>query len=112
MENNIRKLMKKFQRDPMVGSIDMDLLSRYSDRLGGMALTGRYRRVVPIQSNSKENSLLKLVKKFERDPMFGSIVMDLLSRYSGRVDGIASPDAVDVLYQFQATPWKITFGNS
>ena len=34
-----------------------------------------------------ENSLRKLLKKFERDPTVKSKVMDLFSRYSGRVGG-------------------------
>ena len=33
--------------------------------------------------------------------------MDLLSRYSSRVNGIARPDVVGVEYRFHATPRKI-----
>ena len=44
-----------------------------------------------------ENRLLKLLKNFERDPAVGSKVMDLLSRYSGRVGGIAQPDVIVVV---------------
>ena len=43
-----------------------------------------------------ENSLEKLLKKYERDPTVESNVMDLLSRYSGRVGGIHGPDIVVV----------------
>ena len=89
MENNLRKLVKTFQHDPTVGSIDTDLLSRYSGRVGVMAPTGHCRRVVPIPRNSMENILRKVLKQFEHDPTVGSIFTDLLSRYSGRVDGIA-----------------------
>ena len=64
--------MKKFERDPTVGFRDTDLLTRYSRVVGGMGPTGRHRRVVPIPRYSIENSLRKLVKKFERDPTVGS----------------------------------------
>ena len=55
---------EKFERDPTVGSIDTDLLSRFSCRVGGKAAIGIRRRVVPIQRYSIENRLRKLVKKF------------------------------------------------
>ena len=63
IENSLRKLVKKFERDSTVGSRDTDLLTQYSSRVGGLASTGRYRRVVPIPRYSIENSLRKLVKK-------------------------------------------------
>ena len=63
IEHNLRKLVKKFERDPTIGSIVMDLLTRFSCVVGGMAPTGRRRRVVPIPQTSIENSLRKLVKK-------------------------------------------------
>ena len=66
-----------------------DLLTWFCSVVGGMAPTGRRLRVVPIPPNSIENSLLKLVKKFERDPTVGSIVMDLLARLSSVVVGMA-----------------------
>ena len=66
----------------------MDLLTWFSSVIGGIAPTGRRRRVVPIPPNSIENGLLKLVKKFERDPTVGSIVMDLLARFSNVVGGM------------------------
>ena len=59
-----------------------------------------------------DNSLWKLLKKFKRYPTLGSKVIDLLSRYFGRVGGIARPDIVIVEYQFHATPWKTTYKNS
>ena len=40
----------------------MDLLTLFSSAVGGMAPTGRRRRVVPIPRNSIENSLRKLGK--------------------------------------------------
>ena len=55
--------LKKFERDPTVGSIVMVLLTRFSSAVGGMAPTGRRQRVVPIPHNSIENRLRKLVKK-------------------------------------------------
>ena len=73
----------------MVGSIVMDLLTRFSSAVGGMAPPDRRRRVVLIPLNSMENSLRKLVKQFERDPTVGSIVMDILTRYSSGVGGMA-----------------------
>ena len=79
MENNLRKLVKKFERDPTVGSIDTNLVSLYSIPVIGMPLTGHRRRVVRIPHNSKENSLRKLVKNFERDPTVEIIYTDLLS---------------------------------
>ena len=47
----------------MVGSIDTDLWTRYSGLVGGMAPTGRRRRVVMIRRYSIENKHLNLVKK-------------------------------------------------
>ena len=67
----------------------MDLLTRFSSVVGGMAPTGRRQPVVPIPRNSLEHSLWKLVKTFERDPTVGSIVMDLLTRFSCAVGGMA-----------------------
>ena len=66
-----------------------DLLTWFSSVIGGIAPTGRRRRVVPIPPNSIENGLLKLVKKFERDPTVGSIVMDVLAPFSSAVVGMA-----------------------
>ena len=67
----------------------MVLLTRFSSAVGGMAPTGRHCYVIPILRNSIENSLWKLVKTFERDPTVGSIVMDLLTRFSKGVGGMA-----------------------
>ena len=67
----------------------MDLLTRFSSAVGGMAPTGRRQRVVPIPRNSIEHNLWKLVKTFERDPTVGSIVMDLLTRFFCAVGGMA-----------------------
>jgi hypothetical protein len=50
-------------------------------------LHGHHRHGVGIPRYSKENSLLKLLQKFGRDPTVGSKVIDILSRYSGHVDG-------------------------
>jgi len=55
---------------------------------------GRCRRGVPIPWYSMENSLQKLFYKFERDPTVASKVMELLSRYSGRVGGMARLEVV------------------
>ena len=63
----------------------MDLLTRFSSAVGGMAPTGRRQRVVPILCNSIENSLRKLVKTFKRNPIAVSIVRDLLTRFSSAV---------------------------
>ena len=51
----------------------MDLLTRFSSAVGGMAPTGRRQRVALIP----------------RDPTVGSIVMDLLTRFSCVVGAIA-----------------------
>ena len=88
--------MKQYERDTTVGSIVRDLLTRFSSVVGGMAPTGRRPCVVPIPPNSIKNGLLKLVKTFERDPTVGSIVMDLLARFSSVVGGIA-PDRKSVV---------------
>ena len=53
---------EKNERDPTVGSTVMELLTRFSSVVGGMAPTGHRQRVVPIPRNSIENSLRKLVK--------------------------------------------------
>ena len=37
MENSLRKLIKKFKRDPTVGCKILDLLSWYSGHVGGSA---------------------------------------------------------------------------
>ena len=58
-----------------------------------------------------ENSLRKLLQKFERDPTVGSNIMDLLSRYLGRVGGIARPEVVVVELRFHATTWRRAFEN-
>ena len=63
IENSLRKLVKNFDCDSMVRSIDTELLTRYSGLVGEMAQTGRRRRVVQIRCYSIENSLLKLVKQ-------------------------------------------------
>ena len=52
-------------------------------------MTIRCRVGVAIQSYSMENSLRKLLQKFERDPTVGSKVLDLWSRYSGLGGGNA-----------------------
>ena len=67
----------------------MVLLTRLSSVVGGMAPTGRIQHVVPIPPDSLENSLWKLVKTFERDPTVGSIVIDVLTRFSTGVGGMA-----------------------
>ena len=82
--------MKKSELDPTVGSIVRDLLTRFCSVVGGMAPTGRRRYVVPIPRDSIENSLLKLVKQFQRDPTVGSIAIDLLARFSSIVGRMAS----------------------
>ena len=61
-ENSHPKIMKKNIRDPTVGCIVMDMLTRFSSAVGGMAPTGHHQRVVPIPRNSNENSLWKIVK--------------------------------------------------
>ena len=88
IKNSLQKLVKKFERDPTVGSRDTDVLTRYST-VGGMAPTGQHRRDVPILRYSIENSLRKLVKTFDRDATVGSRDTDLLTRYSGPVGGMA-----------------------
>ena len=80
---------KKFERHSTVGSIDTDLWTRYSSPVGGTAPTERRRCVVQIPRNSIENSLRKLVKKFDCDSMVGSIDTELLTRYSGLVGEMA-----------------------
>ena len=62
-ENSHPKIMKKNIRDPTVGCIVMDLLTRFSSAVGEMAPIGRRQRFVPIPRNSIENSRRKLVKK-------------------------------------------------
>ena len=89
MENRFQKQVKQFECDPTVGSLYTDLLNRYSSPSGGMAPTGHHRRVVPIPHNSMENSLWKVVKKFECDPTVRSLDTDILSRYSGLFGGMA-----------------------
>ena len=50
---------------------------------------GCYKRGVRIPRSSMENSLWKLIKKFEHHPTVGSIDTDLLSRYFVLVGGMA-----------------------
>ena len=94
MENSLQKHVKKFQRDPTIGSLDTNLLNRYSSLVGGMTPTVHHQRVVPISHNSMENSLLNYIKQFERNPTVGSLDTDFLSRYSGPFGGMARPDTV------------------
>ena len=67
----------------------MDLLTLFSSAVGGMAPNERCHSVIPIPRNSIENSLRKLGKQFERDPTIGSIVIDLFTRFSSAVGGMA-----------------------
>ena len=97
---------KKFERDPTVGPIDTDLLTRYSSLVGGMAPTVRHRRVVPIPRIYIENSLRKLVKIFEHDPTVISRDTDLLTRCSGLVGVMAPTGCRRRSYRFDATPSK------
>ena len=41
MENSLQKHVKKFESNPSVGSLDTNLLSRYSSLISGMAQTRR-----------------------------------------------------------------------
>ena len=41
IENSLRKLVKTFERDPTMGSIDTKLLTRYSGAVSEMAPIGR-----------------------------------------------------------------------
>ena len=90
----------------------MDLLIRYSYRVGGTALPDivvvRYRFHATSYKTASENSW----KQFSSDPTVGSIVMDLLIRDSYRVGVTARPDIVVVQYRFHATPYKTASGNS
>ena len=105
--------MKKFERDPTVGSIVTDLLSPYTSHVGGMAPTCRRRHVVLVPRNCMKNSLRKLVKKFKSDPTrAGSFKLTF-----GPDTVVVSverpqPDAVYMQYRFHATPSKTASGNS
>ena len=88
MENSLQKHVKKFECDPAVGSLDKDLLSRYSSHVGGKVPTARCRRAVRSSQNSRENNLRKYIKKFECHPKVGSLDTDLLSRYFSPVSGM------------------------
>jgi hypothetical protein len=72
----------------------------------------RRRRAVAIPCCSKENSLRKVLKNFERNPTVGSKVMDLFSRYCSRVGGTTRTDIVGVDLGINATPRKTAYGNS
>ena len=56
IENSLRELVKTFESNLTIRSVDTDLLSRYSGHTGGMATTGRRRRVVPIPRHSLETA--------------------------------------------------------
>ena len=90
----------------------MDLLTRFSSVVGGMAPTGRRQPVIPIPRNSIEHNLWKLVKTFERDPTVGSIVMDLLTGSLALSVEWPRPVAVSLSYRFHATPSNTASGNS
>ena len=87
IKNSLQKVMKTFESDPTVGSLDTVLLRRYSSPVGGMTPTVHRRRVVPIPRIFMENSLQKHMKIFECNPSVGSLDTDLLSRYSSPVGG-------------------------
>ena len=80
--------MKKFERDPTLGSIVMELLARFSSAVGEIAPTGRHRRVVPIPPTPSKTAYGNSCKKFQRDPTVGSIVMHLLTRFSSVIGGM------------------------
>ena len=90
----------------------MDLLIRHFDGVGGTARPD----IVVVQygfhstpcKTASENSW----KQFYSDSTVGSIVMDLLGRYSHRVVAMARPDVVRVENRCHATPCKTAFGNS
>ena len=92
----------------------MDLLIRYSGRVGGM---GRPDSVVGVANRFHatpcKTAFGNSRKNFQTDPTVGSIVMELLIRYGDRVRGTGRPDSVvGVANRFKATPCKTTFGNS
>ena len=51
MENNLQELLIKFERDPTVGSKAMDLLSRYSVRVGAITRTDVVVMALQFHSN-------------------------------------------------------------
>ena len=51
-------------------------------------------------------------KTFQHYPTVGSLVKDLLTRFSSVVGGMAQPDAVDVSYRFHPSPSKTASRNS
>ena len=67
----------------------MDLLTRFSSAVGGMAPTGRRQRVASIPRHFIENSLRKLVKKIWVRSNGRIYIMDLLTRFSSVVGGMA-----------------------
>ena len=80
IENSLRKLVKTFERDPTVGSRDTDVLTRYS-AVGGMASTGRHRRVVP------DSTLLHRKQPSKTREKIWARSNDRISRY-GRFDPV------------------------
>ena len=52
MENSLQKHVKKFESNPSVGSLDTDLLSRYSSLVSGKDPNERRRSVVRSPQNS------------------------------------------------------------
>ena len=62
IENSLRKLVKKIWVRSNGRIYIMDLLTRFSSVVGGMAPIGHHQRVEPIPRNSVENSFQKLVK--------------------------------------------------
>ena len=90
MEHSLQKLVKTFECDTTVESLDTNILSRYSSPIGGMAQTGRCRLVVPIPRNSPRTAsrnTWKLFSAIQRSDR--SLDTDLLTRYSGPFGGMA-----------------------
>jgi hypothetical protein len=63
----------------------MDLLTRYSSLVGGLARLGRL--AISLRRQGKQP--LETPLNFEHDPIAESRVVDLLSRYSGLGNGLA-----------------------
>ena len=89
MENNLRKLVKQFERDPTVGSLDKDLLRLCSIPVIGMPPTERRRREVQIPRNSMENNLRTREKS--------------LGRSNGRIYFYGPSESVLLTFRWNAT---------
>ena len=96
----------------MVGTLVRGLWSRYSSRVGGLALPDIVGVENRFHATPCKTSLEKFLKKILEWSNGWIYSYGLLSQYSSRVGGISRPDVVGAEYRFRAAPRKTASRNS